>query len=274
MKNILFPTDFSENSMQAFPYALDIAFLFDAHLTLFNAYKLPHSKSNLLVSIVERMKEDSEKELNKLREKALEKPKYKKLSISVDARAGSLVSLIPKLAVDCSSNLIVMGTKGADSIKEVLIGSNTLEVIQTTKCPVLAIPRNAHNNPISKIAMATDFKKVKDYKQLIPLFEMARICKASIEFVNVIQPNESIDEKERSESVTKLMDMAGDITTSIHFVTNKDIIDGLSDYLGNSNAGMLAMLSRKHTLFERIFTKSITHKLSFRTEIPLLVMDE
>ena len=70
MQNILFPTDFSDNSNQAYPYALDIAYLLGANLTIFNSYKLPYSKSNLLVSMIDRMKEDSEKELNDLRKKA------------------------------------------------------------------------------------------------------------------------------------------------------------------------------------------------------------
>ena len=37
--------------MQALPYALDVALLLGVKLTLFNAYNLPYSKSNLLVSI-------------------------------------------------------------------------------------------------------------------------------------------------------------------------------------------------------------------------------
>ena len=71
-----------------------------------------------------------------------------------------------------------------------------------------------------------------------------------------------------------LSDMAGDIKTSMYFATNDDIIDGLSDYMQSNKPGMFAMLARKHSLFERIFSRSITNKLSVRTDIPLLVLDE
>ena len=37
-------------------------------------------------------------------------------------------------------DLIVMGTKGASGLKEVLFGSNTVHVIKNAKCPVLAVP--------------------------------------------------------------------------------------------------------------------------------------
>lgn len=274
MQHILYPTDFSDNSLQAYPYALDVAYLLGAKLTIFNAYKLPYSKSNLLVSMMDRMKEDSNEELNKLKRQALENPKYENLDISIESRAGGFISQIPKVAKDFAIDGIVMGTKGADGLKEMFIGSNTLEVIQITHCPVLVIPEKAQNSKVDRIAMATDLKKVKEPNQLAPLFEMARICRASVEFVNIIQEGDEDNEEERSQQVIKLLEMAGDVKTSIHFATNNDIIDGISEYIQESKPDMLAMLSRKHSLFERLFTKSITNKLSFRTEIPLFVMDE
>jgi len=272
MKNILYPTDFSDNSLQAYPYALDVALLLNAKLTLFNTYQLPYSKANLIVSIKDRMKKDSEDELQALKTKALSDPKYKNIDISIDTRCGGFVTEIDKVVRSSMFDGIVMGTKGADGLKEMVIGSNTLEVIHVTHCPVLVIPEKAENTKVDRIAMATDLKKVKELKQLLPLFEMAKICRASIEFVHVVQ--NKLSEDEVSRQVEILQGLAGDIKTSIHFVSNEDIIDGLSEYILGTKPDMLAMLSRKHSLFERLFTRSITNKLSFRTKIPLFVMDE
>lgn len=274
MKHILFPTDFSVNSEKALPYAAEMALLFNADLTIFNSYKLPYSKSNLLVSMQDRMREDSILELKKLREKVLDDPRYSKLTIKLDSRLGSFVPLIPKVANDCSSNMIVMGTKGASSLKEIFIGSNTLEVIQATKCPVLAIPENAEATRIERIAMATDLKKLNSPERLEVLFDLARATKAPIEFVNVVRSEDDGFAEEKANQASILENMAEDVPTSIHFTSNEDIIDGLSGYINDKEPHLVAMLARKHSLFERIFTKSITNKLSFRTEIPLLVMDE
>lgn len=274
MKHILFPTDFSLNSEIALPYAAEMARLFNAELTIFNSYKLPYSKSNLLMSMQDRMKEDSLRELQKIKDRVLNDARYQHLKVNIDSRIGSFVPLIPKVANDCNSNMIVMGTKGASSIKEIFIGSNTLEVIQTTKCPVLAIPEHAEKFNIKKIAMATDLRKVNNTERLKVLFKLAKVANAPIEFVNVERKQDESYAEEKAKQAAWLEEMAGDISTSIHFVTNEDIIDGLSDYINDKQPDMVAMLSRKHSLFERIFTKSITNKLSFRTEIPLLVMDE
>lgn len=277
MKHILYPTDFSENSEHALPYAMELARLFNAEVTIFNSYKLPYSKSNLLVSMTDRMKKDSEEGLEQIKKKALSDSAHMNIKVSVESRSGGFVSLIPKVAADYNSDLIVMGTKGASGLKEMFIGSNTLEVIQTSHCPVLAIPENAkdaQSRKFDKIAMATDLQEIKDPKQLNVLFEIAKTCRAPIEFVNVIRPDDEIDDEERSRQVLALEDLAQDINTSIHFTTNTDIIDGLSEYVNHKEPDLFVLLSRKHSLFERLFTKSITNKLSFRTEIPLLVIDE
>lgn len=272
MKHILFPTDFSDNSEKAFSYAIKMAQIFGGSITLFNSYKLPYSKSNLLVSITDRMRKDSLDGLENLKKRALEVDSS--LNIQTESRVGSFVPLIPKIANNCNSNLIVMGTKGASSLKEIFIGSNTLEVIQITRCPVLAIPEDSELGEIKKIAIATDLKPIKHPEQLEPVFELAKRTNSSIEFVNVDRKADQAFSEEKAKQVSFLENLAEGIKTSVHFTTNEDIIDGLSDYINSNKPDLFAMLARKHSLFERIFTKSITNKLSFRTEIPLLVMDE
>lgn len=274
MRSILFPTDFSENSLTAYAYALDIASLFEAKLIILNTYKLPYSKSNVMVSMTDIMKQDSEKGLEELKHKALSNPKYKGLDIQLEIVSGNFVSSIQKLSKLCKADLIVMGTKGASSLKEMLIGSNTLEVIQTTHCPILAVPENAGNSKIDKIAMAVDLKKVNNPEQLRPLLSMAAICRASIEFVHVMHPESNDSAEERFQQIVFLEDFASEINSNINIITNKDVIDGLDRYMEEEKPGMLAMLTRKHSLFERLFTQSITNRLSFRSNLPLLIMDE
>ena len=274
MKNMLFPTEFSLNSDQAFPYALDIAYLLGADLVIFNSYRLPHSKSNVMTSLLDRMKEDSNNELERLKKEALSNEKYQNLRITITSRSGSFISLIPKVADEFKSDLIVMGTKGANSLKEIFIGTNTLEVIQNTEIPILTVPEEAKNSKVDKIAMAVDLKKIKDPQQLRPLLEMAKICRASIEFVHVMHPDDQDSTQDRFNQIMFLEKFASETPSNIHIITDTDIIEGLSRYIATEKPDMLAMLSRKHTLFDRLFSQSLTNKLSFRSEIPLLVMDE
>src|SRR5690554_3941355 len=107
MKNILYPTDFSENSTHALDYALELARLFNAELVLFNSYELPYSRSNLLVSMTERMQKDSEAGLEELRANILSQKEYANLKVHKESQSGSFVSLIPKVAEHFKSDLIM-----------------------------------------------------------------------------------------------------------------------------------------------------------------------
>ena len=103
---------------------------------------------------------------------------------------------------------------------------------------------------------------------------MAKLCRASIEFVHVMHPDAEDSTQDRFNQIMFLEKFASEIESNINIITDTDIIDGLSRYVETEKPDMLAMLSRKHTLFERLFSESITNKLAFRSEIPLLVMDE
>tara|TARA_B110000046_G_scaffold29074_1_gene30383 strand:- start:63130 stop:63972 length:843 start_codon:yes stop_codon:yes gene_type:complete len=274
LKHILFLTDFSDNSDQTYPYALDIDYLLGAELVFFNSYELPYSKSNVIVSIIDRMKEDSINSLKKLKEETLLQEKYKGLDIKTAYHSGGFISLVPKVANEFHSDLIVMGTKGAGSLKEMFIGTNTLEVTQTTKIPILTLPEKAKNNKVDKIAMAVDLQKITNPEQLRPFLEIAKLCRSSIEFVHVMHPNTQERTQDRFNQIMFLEKFASEINSNINIITDTDIIEGLSRYIETEKPDILAMPSRKHTLFERLFTQSITNQLAFRSEIPLLVVDE
>lgn len=274
MKNILFPTDFSDNSTHALDFALRLAKKSSANLILFNSYEMPPARMSLMASFVDKLKEDSIKQLEKIRHKISSNEENKALSIKVESMMGDFVPLIPEVVEMHQVDFLVMGAKGATGILNRLVGSNTLEVIQNTSCPVLAVPENAAFGMINKIAYATDLRKLPHPDRLEPLFELARLFNSSVEFVNIIREEDESLADERTEQANILSEMAGDIPTSMYFATDNNIIKGLGEYVIHHQPGMFAMLSRKHTLFERIFKNSTTSKLTYQTKIPLLVMDE
>lgn len=50
-------------------------------------------------------------------------------------------------------DLVVMGTKGASGVTEILIGSNTADVIEKCHCPVLAIPAESDFKTPTKVVL-------------------------------------------------------------------------------------------------------------------------
>ena len=74
--------------------------------------------------------------------------------------------------------------------------------------------------------MATDLRKVSSTERLKVLFNLAKITGAPIEFVNVVRKEDEGYAEEKAKQAAMLEELAGDIPTSIHFVSNEDIIDG------------------------------------------------
>jgi nucleotide-binding universal stress UspA family protein len=53
-------------------------------------------------------------------------------------------------------------------------------------------------------------------------------------------------------------------------VSSVDIFEGITTYIADHHVDMVAMLTRKRNLLERIFHKSMTRKMAYHTHIPLL----
>ena len=69
---------------------------------------------------------------------------------------GSAMNAIPELAEELGSNLLVMGARGANFVRELLLGSTTERVLRKTRRPVLAVkqrPRGAYR----RVLVPVDF---------------------------------------------------------------------------------------------------------------------
>ena len=59
--------------------------------------------------------------------------------------------------------------------------------------------------------------------------------------------------------------------TATH-VSGIDFIDSMQDYVDKNNVDILAMFTHRRKFLEKIFKPSITRKMSYYTEIPLLAI--
>ena len=141
MKNILFPTDFSNNANSAFIYALQLAKKMEVELLVLHAYKLPEIKTNLPKTIrevydsIEIEEFENFKDHIPLLRKIAEENQLSDVSIKSILEEGDTVSTILNVAKKQESGMIVLGTKGASGLKKVFIGSVAGEVLENASCP-------------------------------------------------------------------------------------------------------------------------------------------
>ncbi len=274
MKNILFPTDFSDTATNAFIYALRIANKFNAKITTLHVYSRPDIKGVKLPKTLSEVYDSIDlEEFENFRDTV---PKFHQIAeeegmnhiemtnLMID---GSVIETIINIAKKVDADMIIMGTKGAGWIKKIFIGSIAGEVLENAFCPVLAVPKEAKfDGKIDNIAITTTFSE--DEKLAFErLIAWASNFDANIYCVNV-------DSKRAKDTAEKMDDwrMSFEKKPNVHYYTVKDsnLVEGISYFVVEKEIDILAMLSRRRGFFEELFHYSRVKELSYHTAVPIL----
>jgi nucleotide-binding universal stress UspA family protein len=164
VKKILYTTDLSENARYAFAYAVSLADLYNAAITILHV--LPEVPELLDQSVIgyisaERWEEIKSQQLEEAKEALIGKRrehlavKEALLQFSEDVKQqqqgagfttdqvivvrGNPVEEIIKNAEERNCELIVMGTHGLGTLADAMLGSTARRVIRRSKTPVLVV---------------------------------------------------------------------------------------------------------------------------------------
>lgn len=275
MKNILFPTDFSDAAENAFLFALAIAKKFNSRLTLIHVYELPElgrALKSTTKEVFEMMEMEAlrnfKAEVKKLHAIA-DKNGFSEVEFSQQMAEGETVFTITKFAEKDQCDLIVMGTQGATGLKEVFLGSIATGVIDDSKVPVLTVPSHAnHQNKIEKLAYLSNYKD----EELDAFKLTATFAKAfDAEMMCVHYDDEAEDLKQSKDSwKQKTDDLHAKIT--YHIITGEGFEKALIKFNEEQSIDILAVQPRKKNIFARLFTKSVSKSIAHHIEVPLLAL--
>ncbi len=268
MIKILIPTDFSDLSRKAIHYAIGLSEHIDAALVLFYVVYMegmPFATlhSNVEDKIVQATNEDFERLLIEIK-KEYNHP----LHISYHVKKGYPESEeIEHYAAQIGADLVIMGTRGASGLKKILIGSNASETIRHSSIPVITVPEHSVYEPIKTIACAVEL--TEENESFGDLVAFARIFKATINLVHVFPSKEEADRFDAIAFLNYICTNWEYDNIAFSPVVHKDVVAGLDEYLKTHKTDMLAMATRKRTLFERYYNKSITSEMAFHSTTPL-----
>lgn len=263
--NVLLPTDFSDNALLAAEFAFAIAEASQGKVTVLHAYDLPYADRSMTTSLLDVMKQNAESNMEEYREKL----KDYKAPFETSVVLGNPIRLIKEMSQEASIDIVVMGTKGASGLEEILIGSNAASVVQNSQKPVLIVPPDAHWQKPEKMIFANDFSLKGQEEALRELRQFADLFDTKIDVVHVQREGGS-DTGSRDLLAQELGERIVEFT-----VLRKDNIeDAITQEADKENAQMISAISKKYGFFERLFRRSITAKLAYHTHIPLLVLHE
>lgn len=162
IRRILLATDFSENSLAALDYALELAKAFDAQLYLLHVRKQPLEYDSYLLSSFQL--EELEKEATRAARQALlsliETRIGEQVQVETMLAHGVPFATIVTMANQMKADLIVMGTHGRTRLPQMLIGSVAEKVVRNAPCPVLTVKHAGSLNRKTEPLVAHDFELI------------------------------------------------------------------------------------------------------------------
>ena len=282
MRTILVPTDFSECSVDAMKYAIHFAGKTERKLLFFHSTfsLIPTSSSNAVY--LNAVKSDRESKLKILTD--LVEETYRSLKITRDAGktkflvkfGTSVVENILETLDEQFIDLIITGTHGATGFGKFFIGSNTASIIGQSYCPVLAIPGNHEFNGIKSIAYASsDLNNLKE--ELKQIIRITKKLKASLAIFHIAPEADFSSCREKFGSGVFMESMAGhfkfkDMRLHILDGGKTTLVDAIGDFVRDEKPDILAMLTRKRGVLEKVFDPSQTKEISYQLRVPLMAV--
>jgi nucleotide-binding universal stress UspA family protein len=169
VNKILVPTDFSEHSNYAIEYA---------------SYIAKEKGGQLIILHISKDREDSK--LAKKREELVNYKYLKGIAFKIEIVEGKSVSKsINRFGEENDIDLIVMGSNGVSNVGEMLLGSNTENVIRNSQFNVLTIKYQMIGLSIKSILFPSDFSP-ESYSVFETVLEYAELFNAEIHLLRVV----------------------------------------------------------------------------------------
>jgi nucleotide-binding universal stress UspA family protein len=276
-QTILFPTDFSEISHNAFEYCLHLAEALSARILLLHAsFETPFPSGWVPEEFVQALREEkTDKAMKFFHEYQREAQLVLGKSVEVIPMIvrGTAADEIVRISQRDDVGLIVMGTMGAESLSEKILGSVTAKVIESAQCPVLAVPAEARYTPIRHILYGTRFEK-EDMAVIRQLLEFADLFPAHLSCTHIRSQQgywDQVDVKVFEE----LYQLELKDERLRFFISNDpDVMHGLNRFVQDHKVDMIVMLKHRQHYLDRMLSESQTRQMALHTEVPLLALHD
>lgn len=270
MVNILVPTDFSDLSKVALEFAIKVANKLDGNITLLHVVTIIQptraSMRLRLESLEEELMSCAKEDMDSLIAEMASKIKTTKNISSKIIQGSSFNTTVKNEAKKLRSGLVVMGTRGANGLRKVVLGSNTTSVIDSSAIPVLVVPELAEFKSFKKLVYATDLKHLDAEIEVI--LPYVKIFESDVEVLHVTSSAKAVAESEAkiNEAIAKV-----DYKKfKVNVVVAKDIDKAVEQHVAENKVDLLTTFTHEYSFYERLFDRSLTRKLAFQSRLPLL----
>jgi len=272
MKQILLLTDFSDNAYNAIRYAMHFFKSEVCNFHLMNVHKvnsyisddlMTSSKESIYESITKRPKAEIDKLIADLTQEFNNDKHTFNVVIDFDVFIDAVKQAVKNKSID----YLVMGTNGATGAKEVLLGSNTRNVIRKVNCKAIIVPENYIFKPIKELLLVLDPKDELNGNTFTELLEFLETYQLHLHVLR-IHPNQETSENEFNDKSNLAL-----IKCEYRLINNVPIDQAVSQYLEVNSIDFTAIIIHKEGFFEHLFTNASTSKMDIsKINKPIIVL--
>lgn len=268
MKKIIVPTDFSEEAENALRVAADISRENDGEIFLLHLLDLPlHLSNNAGGQLPEAVffQRLAQKKFNKL----LAQDFLKGVKIHGDVETGAAYSGIMDTVERYNADLIVMGSHGADGIKDRYIGSNVEKVVRNSEVPVLVIKDRKERLEVNDLVFATDLNphSINVLKEAND-FATKTNCKLHLVYINT--PSRFLTTRQAQNKIKEYLEVTDIEPADFNIYNAKSIEKGVFNFVQDTKGDIIALGIKGRRGLSHFFNGSKSGDMVNRSTVPVI----
>jgi nucleotide-binding universal stress UspA family protein len=270
ISHILVPTDFSPVANNALKYAIGLGKKTNAFIHLLHVQHVPVIDPSYPADTYQMMM----REMEDITKTGFEREEMILKDSGVNYQFHDITGFVNDEVITFSKenhiDLIVMGTTGASGLQEILVGSNTASVIGKSEIPVMVIPSTASYKEAKHILYSSDYTE-PEFPAVSRLMYFASLFNARVTILHVKTNFDKYFNSEQNFFVRNRSNISHEDITIVN-TEDMEVTEAIEKHIADHNVDMLVMAKHSRSFFDRLFHRSISKRMAYHTNIPLLVL--
>ncbi|MGV8814819.1 MAG: universal stress protein [Gelidibacter sp.] len=283
MNTILVPTDFSETANYALEVAVQLVKKYNSKLIVLHMLEIPlHILPEVDLSYdVQLVQPDHQSDLPpalfymKLAQKRFaeiaELPFLKGMDYEEAIQNHMDFNDIITSAHKYNADLIVMGSHGTSTFKEMFVGSNTEKVVRTSDIPVLIIKSKNENFNVKNFVFAINWEENNTHA-IIEANKLSKTLDTKLTLLYINTPGHYLTTKEINDEFKSLFKdsdiKSNDVITAVY--SDKTIEKAILNFCEENHVDLIGLATHGRRGLSHFLNQSITEDVSNHSGIPVV----
>jgi nucleotide-binding universal stress UspA family protein len=274
MKNILVPTDFSENCIKAAHFAIKMAKTYGAEIHFLHQMTTPVDWVKL-DKLKEKRYPETLKQIGNAKSNLRELEKtaeHEGLKCRTFLQFDSGQKDILDHSGHFHHDFIITGSSGTKGRVREITGSNVEKIVRKANAPIIVVKEEEVTFPFNNILFVSDFEEDVSYPFEV-VIAIAEQCDASIHLLRINTETEFNSIELGLNPVKEFLEKFPDlkkISMSVH--NESSVEEGINTFLKHQSADLIAMSTHGKTGFLSLFSKSIAEGVTNHSEVPVMTI--